>query len=94
MAQVTVPEPVTLVAPTPPPARVRVPDSPAEDHVLHTQTNPSILWTITHNKGYNPGPWLVRDENGNQRHPKITDLNQNVTLMEFLSPTRGTAEAS
>lgn len=93
MAQIQVPEPTTLVAPTPPPARVRVPPA-AEDHVLHTQVNPAIIWTVVHNKGYNPGPWMVRDLDGNIRNPKITDLSPNVTLFEFLSPVAGTAEAT
>lgn len=59
----------------------------------YTQTEPSALWSITHNLGFIPNVH-VEDNEGFDMIGAITHVNTNETTIEFSEPVIGTATLS
>ncbi len=63
-------------------------------HYTHLQTNPSSVWYVTHNLGYNPVV-AIYDENGVEMEGLVDiDINNTSLRILFNTPVLGKAECS
>ena len=82
--------PVTAVVPGP------EPEPPTSDaaHYTHVQAAASMLWTVVHNLGFNPGGVRVEDGTGVQTVGEVSYLDANTLTIAFNSPVTGVAYLS
>lgn len=62
----------------------------APNHYLHFQATPEVVWTITHNLGFNPGVTVV-DSTGRQVEGDVVHLSANTVEISFTAAFAGSA---
>lgn len=57
----------------------------------HIQSTPALVWTITHDLGFQPAGFYCEDSAGTQHDPWIDYPDNNTVILTFLGATDGFA---
>lgn len=74
--------------------RIILPSAIDAGTLVFEQINPSLVWSVPHNLGYEPGGIEVEDNQGNKRNPAIRHVNANLLALFFINPTAGKVRLS